>query len=276
MAEVILLCSSWSFSIKKKKNQKPAIFSKFPCFCLFTESEAGWGWRDLCKSCCLLQPSHLGLAGKNNVQMALDLQGRTLSPWATCCRSVGLTVKVCSCAQTEAHVFQCVPLPLVLSLGIPDKSLNPSSLHPHFRWWYVLIRVSLGFLLAKQSLLPHPFLVREVLQSLNPFGWIPSYVCVSKGKDCLCHPAGAACVISLVWGTLLSPMQLQEPRAFFAKGFFQLNCSRMCQCVGLFLHSPFLQPTEVPMDGSRTCRCISHSQFVSPAALLRACSAHHH
>lgn len=96
----------------------------------------------------------------------------------------------------------------------------------------------LSFLLAKQSLLPHPLLIREVLQSLNPFvafSWTPSPVCVShwalgcpelgtapvgsRGKDHLCHPAAAARAIGLVCGTLLAPVQLQDPRAFSAKGF---------------------------------------------------------
>lgn len=66
------------------------------------------------------------LVGQNNVQMALDLQGRTF-----CLQlSVSLTVHVCSCAQMEPHVFSVCPLPLVLSLGTTDKGLPPSSLLP--------------------------------------------------------------------------------------------------------------------------------------------------
>lgn len=150
----------------------------------------------------------------------------------------------------------------------------------------------LSFLLAKRSLLPHPLLIREVLQSLNPFvafSWTPSPVCVShwalgcpelgtapvgsKGKDHLCHPAAAARAIGLVCGTLLAPVQLQDPRAFSAKGF-----------------SSWVAPGYIsvwdcsPQRFSPACRGpygwqqdpqVYQPGFVSPAALLRACSAHH-
>lgn len=152
----------------------------------------------------------------------------------------------------------------------------------------------LSFLLAKQSLLPHPLLVREVLQSLNPFvafSWTPSPVCVShtghwdaqnwalllwvvEGRITsvtLQHPA--ACAIGLVCGTLLAPVQLQDPRAFSAKGFSSWvapgyisvwDCSP--QRISPACRGPYgwQQDPQVYQPG-----------FVSPAALLRACSAHH-
>lgn len=184
MTEVILLCSSLPFYIKK--NKLCHCFKTFVC--LFTESETSWGWegplevvlpnplapaipsRPCCPERC---PDGFGSPRKDTVSLGNLLQF-----------SVSLTVKVCSCVQMEPHMFQFVPTPSCPVTG---------------HWWQepgsiffaaplqMMIRVDkslpeLSFLLAKQSLLPHPLLIREVLQSLNPFvafSWTPSSVCVS-------------------------------------------------------------------------------------------------
>jgi len=59
--------------------------------------------------------------------------------------------------------FSLCPLPLALSLHTTEKSLAPPSLHPSFR--YLSLQASL--LQDEQSQLSQPFLIGEVLQSLN-------------------------------------------------------------------------------------------------------------
>ena len=59
------------------------------------------------------------------------------------------------------------PVPLVLLLGTTKKSLTPSSLHPPFRYLSALTRMPLSLLHAEQSQLFHPFLIEEMLQSIN-------------------------------------------------------------------------------------------------------------
>lgn len=225
--------------------------------------------RDLWKSCPspLLQPSHLGLVGQNNVHPDGFGSPRkdTLSPWATCCSSQSasqykyvlvlrwsLTVPVC------AHSLLSCPV-----LGITDRSLAPSSLLPHFRWWEVLMRVSLSFLLAEQSLLPHPFLVRDVAvpASLCDLCWTPSSVCVSHWA-LGCPDLGTAPV--WVKGRLASVTcwcsLCHQPGLGHTAG------SRMYQWMGLFstAHFPILQRSlwmaAGPTGVSATPR------FVSPAA----------
>jgi len=63
--------------------------------------------------------------------------------------------------------FSLCPLPLVLSLGTTEKYLSLSSLHSPFRYLCTLIRSSLRLLQAEQSQLPQPFIMGEMLQSLN-------------------------------------------------------------------------------------------------------------
>lgn len=152
MTKVIRLCSSWPFYIKKEISF--VTFSKLPHFCLFTELEAGWGdlWKSRCPSPLLL-PSHCWPKG------CPDLQGRTLPPWAACCSSQSASQeKYVLVLRWKLTSSSLCSLPLVLSLGISDKSLAPASLLPHFRWWYMMVRTSPSFLLAKHSLLPHALL----------------------------------------------------------------------------------------------------------------------
>lgn len=207
----------------------------------------------------------------------------TLSPWATCCSSVSLTVKVCSCAHMEPLVFQCVPPPLVLPLPIPDKSLAPSSLLPPSHD-DMLIRVFLSFLLAKQSLLPHPFLVREVLQSPDPFvafSWTASCVCVSHSGHCSCVSKGKVTSVPCSCSPCYQPglghtagsVQLQDPRAFspsLCRGFSSWRAPvwiSVWDCFSI-AHFSSLQ-SSLWMVAGPTGESATHTS-VSPAALQRA------
>lgn len=76
------------------------------------------------------------------------------------------------------------PLPLVLSVDITNKSLDPPSLHPTFRFLYTLIKSPiLSLLKAKQFQLSHPLLIRKICQSLNHLNGlllgspVPPYLC---------------------------------------------------------------------------------------------------
>lgn len=143
----------------------------------------------------------------------------------------------------------------------------------------------LSFLLAKQSLLPHPLLIREVLQSLNPFvafSWTPSPVCVSHWALLLWAVKGRITSVTL----LLQPV----PLAWCVAHCWLLFSSRT---PGPSLPRGFpagwLQDISVygtvpPQRISPACRGpygwqqdpqVYQPGFVSPAALLRACSAHH-
>lgn len=59
-------------------------------------------------------------------------------------------------------------LPLILLFGTTEKTLAPSW-HPPFRYLYALIRPPLSLLQAEQALLPQPFLMWEMVQSLHHF-----------------------------------------------------------------------------------------------------------
>lgn len=126
----------------------------------------------------------------------------------------------------------------------------------------------LSFLLAKRSLLPHPLLIREVLQSLNPFvafSWTPSPVCVShwalllwavKGRitsvTLLLQPVPLAWCVAHCWLLFSS----RTPGPSLPRGF-PAGWLQDISVYGTVVRSAFLQPAEVPMDGSRTHMCIS-------------------
>lgn len=276
-------CAVHDLFILKKKNKLCHFFPNFDVFVCSQNQRLMEVGRDPWKSCCpspLLQLSHLGLAGQNGVQMALDLQGRTLCPWATCCSSVSLTVKVCSCVHMEPPVFQCVPPPLVLSLPIPDKSLAPSSLlSPSDD--NVLIRVFLSFLLAKQSLLPHPFLVKRCCSPQIPL-WLSAGLpavsvshsghcsCVSKGKGHLCpllvQPMLSAWSGAHCW--LLSNSRTPGPSLW--RGFSSWRTPAWISVwdCSFTAHFSRLQ-SSLWMAAGPTGESATHTS-VSPAALLRA------
>lgn len=280
MTKVIRLCSSWPFYIKKEISF--VTFSKLPHFCLFTELEAGWGdlWKSRCPSPLLL-PSHCWPKG------CPDLQGRTLPPWAACCSSQSASQeKYVLVLRWKLTSSSLCSLPLVLSLGISDKSLAPASLLPHFRWWYMMVRTSLSFLLAKHSLLPHALLIREVFLSPSPFvasSWTVTLgtvmpraghcSCVSKGKDHLCHPAGA---VPSAWSVAHCWLLFRAPGPSLQRGFSSWmapGCIRVWDCSST-AHFSSLQ-SSLGVAAGPTGVSASPS-FVSPAALLRACSARHH
>lgn len=57
--------------------------------------------------------------------------------------------KVFPAAEAEPPVFQFVPLPLVLSLDITEKSLALSSFHPPSGYLYTLMRSPLSLLISR-------------------------------------------------------------------------------------------------------------------------------
>lgn len=64
--------------------------------------------------------------------------------------------KLCQCSVTPTvkkcflpHVFQFVPLPLVLSLDISEKSLALSSFHPPFGYLHTLMRSPLSLFISR-------------------------------------------------------------------------------------------------------------------------------
>lgn len=57
--------------------------------------------------------------------------------------------KVSSGVHREPPVFQLVPLPLVLSLAISERSLVLAFLHVPFRYLYILVRPSLSLLFSR-------------------------------------------------------------------------------------------------------------------------------
>jgi len=75
---------------------------------------------------------------------------------------VTLPVKKCFLMFTWKTLwFSLCPMPLVLSLGITEKSLALFSLHPPFRYLCAFVGSSLSLLQAEQSQLAQPFLYRR-------------------------------------------------------------------------------------------------------------------
>lgn len=153
----------------------------------------------------------------------------------------------------------------------------------------------LSFLLDKQSLLPHPLLIREVLQSLNPFvafSWTPSSVCVShtghwdaqnwavllwvvEGKitsvTLLLQPMPLAWCVAHCWLLFSS----RTPGPSLPRGFPAGWLQDISVYMGLFSAAHFSSLQRSLWMAAGPTGVSATPSFVSPAALLRACSAHH-
>lgn len=144
---------------------------------MITYLQNGWGWKRSLEvswtntACKAGSPEPVA---QDCVQKAFECLHRwrfiLLSLWATRSHAQSPSEKVKKvdkCFLTFQWKFLCFslcPLSLVLSVGTPEKSLALPCLHPPFRY---LSRSCLSLLQAEQPQVFQPFLLCEMLQSLN-------------------------------------------------------------------------------------------------------------
>lgn len=99
----------------------------------------------------MLKQGHLERVAQDHVQTACQLSPRKKTPqplWALCQCSVTLTVEKVF-LMLKGNLLCCCVLPLVLSLGSSEKTLDPSCLHPPFRYLDTLMRCPLSRLFTR-------------------------------------------------------------------------------------------------------------------------------